>query len=167
MPAACVTEFCSWRTCGGGSIYGDQGCLKTQCKRESDCAPGEKCRPRTFNTTNCVKQQMGGCECTFGLSLNKKSFCLPSDTVTPCAECDGAALTCTKPGVPHEAAGFPLTIATATTCGGIKDFGTEELTVRCDTQELCSIVNCEKYTFDGSTLVTPSGLKCRVTPALP
>ncbi len=164
VPSACVTQFCSLRKCGGESIYDERGCFRPQCTRESDCDPGKKCRPRTFNNVNCVRQRDMSCECTFGLSINTQSFCLSADA--PCAECDGAALRCTKPGLP-EAAAFALTIVTPTSCGGRRDFGPEMLTLRCDTKELCIETNCETYTFDGTTITTPSGLKCKVTPAPP
>lgn len=166
VPAACVAEFCSLRSCGTDSIYDEHGCIRKACTRQSDCAPTEKCRPRTFNSVNCVQQQDKSCECVFGLSINTQSLCLPADTIAPCAECDGAALTCSKPGAP-EAAAFALSNVTVTSCGGRRDFGPENLALRCDTKELCIETDCEKYTFDGNTLSTASGLKCTVAGAPP
>ena len=83
----------------------------------------------------------------------------------PCAECDTAELSCIKPPFDAgatEVAGFPITEVTATSCGGIKRFGTERLTVHCDTKELCSEIKCEKYTFSGQSMSTASGLKCQI-----
>ena len=80
----------------------------------------------------------------------------------PCAECDTKEWGCVKPPFDNtnEVAGFPITEVTATSCGGVKRFGFEHLTLHCDTRELCSDIACEKYTFSGKTLTTPSGISC-------
>ncbi len=164
VPIACVTEFCSHRTCGGESIYDEQGCFRPTCQRESDCAKGEKCRSTTYNVVNCAERSDGKCECSFGLSLNSRSSCFPAAFVTPCAECDGAKLFCAKPGL-WEAAEFPLTTFTPDACRSLAHPGGGTIEVRCATEELCNSGKCEKYTFDGTTMSTPSGLKCKITPS--
>ena len=96
-----------------------------------------------------------------GLDANCGDACLDA-APPPCAECDTKEWGCVKPPFdnPNEIAGFPITEITATSCGGIKRFGVERLTVHCDTQELCSDIACEKYKFSGKTLSTPSGISC-------
>ena len=166
VPSACVSEFCSLRKCGGESIYDEQGCARPQCTRESDCAAGEKCRGASFNSVNCAEQASGNCECTFGLSMNLASFCFPANAVTPCPECSSAALTCTTPGW-HEAAEFRWTSFTASSCSGLGVMVAGKISLHCDTKKLCNSNDCEDYTFDGSVVTTPSGVKCKLTQAPP
>lgn len=85
--------------------------------------------------------------------------CEDAPVSKPCAECEALGVDCVLKDAGPEAGRWTFSTYTATSCSGIREFGHEELTLHCDTKQLC-LGGCEPFAVSGNSIDTVS-LHCK------
>lgn len=84
--------FCELVNCGGIQ-FDEQGCARTPCENDADCASDEICLPlSSSHTGRCEPAADGTCDCSGGLAVVSGAFCSPRDNPPPLDRmCDGSS----------------------------------------------------------------------------
>lgn len=68
---------CSQADCGPTSAFSEAGCLRSQCKSDSDCSPEERCDLESFSSAwSCHDDENNECTCVV-LDFIDGGYCIP------------------------------------------------------------------------------------------
>lgn len=96
-----IEEF--YPPCGSpGSLFSSDGCLRSECLSDADCATGERCvAPALVSMEECLPSSFGCsqapdglCECEWSGDCAGYVVCVPQDLVPPSADCDLGSVDC-------------------------------------------------------------------------